>query len=336
MAVNLNFPLNRIGASEEHAEGVFLEPLSMLIRQKRTWSAALLFGFLWHAVTNIGAHRKVLRVFKHPALAEAVRRDPRLPFKHLTHDFLVRGFTIPARAACLMHHYKRLHSALPDLLLCRILRSEIPLVDFHEGGHFIISIGPSWSSHKEGELSLNLHVDGEVVYVLSFTIVPGWVVESTAPEILLISRIQGVKGCYPQISQATSALHGVAPAPLLFAALQGVAGALGIHAMAAVSAVRQIAYEEQYAAAFHTAYDAFFAEMGIAATGAGFFLSALPIAEKPLTSIKQGHKLRTREKRAFKQEIESACAGFFADICAQSSTFPEPGTCANLLPGAVP
>jgi len=321
---------------EERAESVFLEPLSMLVRQKRTWSPTLLFGFLWHAVSNIGIHREVLRAFKLPALAEAVRRNPRLPFKHLTRDFLVRGFTIPARAACLMHHYRRLHAALPDLLLRQILRGEVPLVELLEGGRFTISIGPSWSSHKEGELSLNLHVDGEVVFVLSFTIVPGWVVESSAAEIFLITRIQGVKGCYPQISRATRALHDVAPAALLFAALQGVAGALGVHAMAGISAVRQIAYEEQYAVAFHTAYDAFFAELGIAVTSAGFFLSPLPIGEKPLQTIKQGHKLRTREKRAFKQNIEAACAGFFANICAQSTTFPEPSACANPLPDAVP
>jgi uncharacterized protein VirK/YbjX len=337
VTVNVNFPLSRIGAPEEPAKGALLEPLTMLVRQKRSWSPVLLFGVFWHALTNIRTQCEVLRVFQLPALAEAVRRNPRLPFKHLTRDFLVRGFSIPARAACLMHHYRRLHAALPDLLLRRILRGEVPLVNFHESsGHFTISIGPSWSSHKEGELSLNFHVDGEVVYILSFTIVPGWVVESSSAEILLVTRVQGVKGCYSQISRATKALHDVAPASLLFAALQGIAGKFGIHAIAGVSAVRQIAYEEQYAQAFHTSYDAFFAEMGIAATSQGFFLGPLPTKEKPLAAIKQGHKLRTREKRAFKQQVQSVCAEFFASICAQGANFAKPQTFDLPLPDAVP
>lgn len=337
MTVNVNLPLTRVGAPEESARGALLEPLTMLVRQKRSWSPVLLSGVFWHALTNLRTHREVLRVFRLPALAEAVRRNPRLPFKHLTRDFLVRGFSIPARAACLMHHYRRLHASLPDLQLRRILRGEVPLVNLDEsGGHFTISIGPSWSSHKEGELSLNFHVDGEVVYILSFTIVPGWVVEYSSAEVLLVTRVQGVKGCYSQISRATKALHDVAPASLLFAALQGIAGRFGVHTVAGVSAVRQIAYEGRYAREFHTAYDAFFAEMGIAATSAGFFLGPLPIEEKPLAAVKQGHKLRTREKRAYKQQVQSVCAEFFASICAQGATFVEPQTSVQPLPDAVP
>jgi uncharacterized protein VirK/YbjX len=171
-------------------------------------------------------------------------------------------------------------------------------------------MGMSRPYDNEGELTLCLRVDGEIVYVLSFTIVPGRVVERTDADALLITRLQGVKGCYRQISDATRTLHDVAPAQLLLAALQGVANAFDIRVIAAIPGDRQISYRKATASAFKVSYDDLFAGLGFSKNATGFFSSAVPIDQKPLTSIKRGHKLRTREKRAFKQQIQFACAAF--------------------------
>jgi uncharacterized protein VirK/YbjX len=176
---------------------------------------------------------------------------------------------------------------------------------------FMLTMGMSKPSFKEGELSLYLRVDGNIVFVLSFTIVPGGVVNSQAAGILLITRLQGVKGAFSHISDATKTLHDVAPDALLFAALQGIANAFGISEIVAVSAVRQSYFSQDTAAIFKEAYDDFFAGLGISKNAAGFFRIPLPFQEKPLAFIKHGHKIRTREKRAFKQQVQSACAGFF-------------------------
>jgi uncharacterized protein VirK/YbjX len=135
----------------------------------------------------------------------------------------------------------------------------------------------------------------------------------------LITQIQGVKGSYSQISAATRALHDVAPNALLLAALQGVADALGIGEIAAVSATRQSSYREGYAAAFLKNYDIFFAESGMSKSAAGFYRTPVPRQVKPLASIKQGHKLRTKEKRAFKLQVELACAAFFESFASSAS-----------------
>jgi len=180
-------------------------------------------------------------------------------------------------------------------------------------------MGLSRPSYKEGELSLRLRVNGEIVFILSFTIVPGWVVKSQAAEILLISRLQGVKGAYPQISLATRTLHDVAPCALLFSALKGVADAFGISEIAAVSADRQSYYREDSAAAFQEAYDGFFAELGIPKSATGFFNIPVPLDAKPLSLIKHGHKLRTKAKRAFKQQIQLVCASFFEQLAPNAS-----------------
>jgi len=77
---------------------------------------------------------------------------------------------------------------------------------------------------------------------------------------LLITRLQGIKGAYPQISAATKACMTL-PRRTAFAALKGVADAFGIGEIAAVSAARQSSYHRDYAAFFQEAYDDFFAQV---------------------------------------------------------------------------
>ena len=295
--------------------------LSIPARQSGTWSLVLLGSVLWRGITHIRTHREVLRLLlRFPPYTEFVISNPSFAYKYLTHIYLVRGFTVAERAACFLYHYKRLHSALPDSLLRRTLREDVAIHEITEGtNRFVVTMGKSRPSFLEGELSLHLRVDGEIVYILSFTIVPGWVIKSQAEEILLITRLQGVKGAYPPISYATKTLHEVAPNALLFAALQGIAHAFGIGKIAAVSGVRQSYYSEDDATAFKEAYDDFFTELGIPKSAAGFFRVPLPLQEKPLTFIKHGHKIRTREKRAFKQQIQLACAGFFEKFAPDAS-----------------
>ncbi len=289
--------------------------IALLARQEKTWSPALLSGVLWRAAANPGTIWEVRRLFRLPPFAEVTQTNPRFAFKYLTHDYLARSFNVTERASCFLHHYRRLHSLLPDSLLRDILRTDVTLHEITSGGHlFAVTTGLTKPLYcdKEGEFSINLHVDGDLVFMLSFTIVPGNVVNSDSPEVLLISRLQGIVGTYDKIRHATKTLHEVAPGALLLAALQGIAMAFEVGEVASVSATNQSSYCPAYDTVFRSAYDDFFTELGISRNAGGFFSSSVPIVEKPLSFIKQGHKLRTREKRAFRAEITSACAGFFA------------------------
>jgi uncharacterized protein VirK/YbjX len=211
-----------------------------------------------------------------------------------------------------------LHATLPNLLLRQILFGVIPVFEISEGRHrFTITIGMSRPVNNEGELSLSLLVGGEVVFILSFTIVPGWVVKSKAGEVLLISRIQGTRGRFDEISLATKTLWDVAPSPLLLAAMQGFAKALGIDEFASVSSTtHRYDVDEEFAAHVESAYDGFFEALGVPRTPQGYFSSPIPMVDKPLAQIKRGHKIRTKEKRAFKEEVQNAFASFFEQHCA--------------------
>ncbi len=307
MTVDIDYRTSLDDPRRPTANGGLLRPISALAREKKTWSPGLLTGVLWRGFSNIATFYQVLQLIKVHPFSEAARLHPRFAFKYLTHDYLTRSFTVPERAACFIHHYRRLQADFPDRLLRQCLSTDITLHEIECGGsRFAFSMGLPRIWDKEGELSLNLHLDGVVVFVLSFTIVPGWIFQSQAADVLLISRIQGVYGYFNEIRRLTRTLHDVGPAALLLAALYGFAEALGIGEFAAVSAIRQSSYTEELSALYIDAYDNFFTGLGLAINDSGFFLSPIPHPDKPLSQIKQGHKLRTREKRAFKHKIAQA------------------------------
>ena len=288
---------------------MLLFPIFQLVRDRYYWSPPRLGRIIWGVSTNFETQLEVLKLLACPQLKGIVLADPQLAFRFLTRDYLARGLTVAERAACFTHHYNYLQRRFPARILHLALNRGLPLLEITEDGvRYSVTMGLAKQEVREGEFYLQLSVDGLRIYVLQFTIVPGSVVGSRAADVLLISRLQGVKGCYPQIYSATKAFRDVAPPALLMAVLQGFAQAFHIDEMAGVHAARQFAYLRECADSFYEAYDQFFTELGATRSSAGFFSSPLPIDDKPLDGIRNGHKSRTRKKRAFKLRIaERVC-----------------------------
>jgi uncharacterized protein VirK/YbjX len=251
-------------------------------------------------------------MLRYPVLAEVLPCNPRFAIKFAADDYLARNLSVAERKTCFLHHYGRLVGALPDRMLRRILHRSVTVFEIRDGEsvyRVITNLSRPWD--KEGELSLTLEHNGIGIYVISFSIVPGSIVHSDAPEVLLISRMQGMKGKYQLIQQATRAMNDVAPASFLLAALQGFAEAFGVSEIVGVSAVRQSAYCEESDEIFRKAYDEFFTTVGAVLGSDNLFRCPVPIPEKPLQDVKRGHKLRTKEKRAFKRDVADTVLRFF-------------------------
>jgi hypothetical protein len=285
-------------------EGMFLSSILRLVRERHYWSPFRLARILWGVSTNIVWQFRIWRILMLTAFKGLFLIDPRLQFKYLTRNYLARGLTVAERASCFIRHYRHLQARFPANLLRQTLQRYSTVLEMQEGGnHYCITMGLSREEVREGELCLHLRVNETVVFALQFTIVPGWIVGSETADALLISRLQGSKGCYDQIQLATKALHDVAPAALLVSALMGIAEACEIRKIAGVSAGSQLSYSESHSVLFKEAYDDFFTELGATRTTPIFFAGPIPLPEKPITLVKKGHKTRTREKRAFKQQI---------------------------------
>ena len=261
---------------------------------------------------NIRCQFEVLRLMRHRLFAELLPLNPRFVIKFAADDYLLRGLSVAERKECFLYHYDRLREALPDTMIRRILHRSISILEIREHHNvYRVTVHLSRPWDKEGELSLDLELDGETIYVLSFSIVPGWIVRSEASEVILIARLQGAKGQYKLIRQATKVMNDVSPVFLLLASLQGFAEAFGVSEISGVSGVRQSAYTEERAEIFRNAYDDFFNDVGAVQGPENLYHCPIPIPEKPLIDVKAGHKLRTKEKRAFKRGVSEAVRRFF-------------------------
>jgi uncharacterized protein VirK/YbjX len=293
---------------------VSLAPILMLARAGRSWSPRRLFPMLSRIVFGFPRQLEIFHILKRPAYADLVRIDPRLPYKCLTSDYLARGLTIVERQACFAYHYRRMAALLPDHLLRQALFSWITLEEIHEDGHtFVLKMGRSRPKNREGEMSLLLDVDGELVSILSFTLVPGWVVKSEAEEVLLITCLQGKPQKFSQVHLAMKSLQGVAPAAFLIAALSGVALAFGIQEMAGICAESQTCYGRDDNAAFKASYDDFWIALGATQRSGNFFLGPLPPREKPLELVKPGNRPKRKAQRAFKRQIIEKVSNLLRD-----------------------
>ena len=283
----------------------------------------------WSFFSSLPGQIQLFRVFSLPAFKGMVLSDPVFPFRHLSRYFLLPGLNAKVRTACLLHHYRFFIGRMPKVHLRRVALLE------HEsnGRTFSVIIGPpDANAPMEGELVLQLLVDATPVYHLQFTIIPGSLVHSEQRHVILVQRLQGAKGCFEQVSTATKAFADVAPPLLLLTVLEGAAAAWGIHEMACVSAQSQascrLSIAEGSAAVFAEAYDDFFVRLGARRVCADYFSLPLPIADKPIELIGNGHKARTRRKRAFRHDLANR-------VCQRILEASWPETAPGVLPKPV-
>ncbi|MDR3792567.1 MAG: DUF535 family protein [Terracidiphilus sp.] len=245
--------------------------------------------------------RRVLCVLGSPAYESLLRAYPRTPYKYLEEKYLALGFSLRARAASLLCHYQSMLNYLPGEILEQLPAGETTLIE--APGDLCecrVTLGGHGLFQDEGELALRFRADGQELFILSFSVVPGWVLRMGSERAILIARLQGAPGLWETVQCATKALHDVAPAALLVAVLEGMGRAWGIDALAGVSASQQHSYDAKDPDALRHGYDGFLEQLLMQRDARGFYTSPLPLPLKPMSQIKQGHKIRTREKRAFK------------------------------------
>lgn len=299
-----------------------LQGAILLIRDKDSWSPAVIASESWRVLTNIDTQKEIFKLLKLRPFDEIAQEKPGLAFRYVVPDYLARGFSVSERAACFLHHYKRIHAALSENALRQILKQNVVVHNVSNGGNeFAFTIGsPEFPGRLEGELSVDLRVDGKSVFNLSFVIIPGWVLKSDADEVLLITRLQGASGSRAQIELLRRTFHEFSPRKLLLSVVLGIADAFGIGELQAVSATNQRCYEKKYSTSLKRGYDDFFAHVGMIKTASGFYASSTPIKGKPLASIKGRNRSRARRSRAIRQQIQLASAEFLL-AAAQRSTY---------------
>jgi uncharacterized protein VirK/YbjX len=235
------------------------------------------------------------------------------PFHHLSHrGYLVQGLTARERVQCVLSHYrfeettfnaayKEAVYAAGGLTLWRHVVDE---------SEFLIRLEMASRMNAEGDLTLALVADGKVLHRLSFSWVDGGIAGVPAPLVPFIARNQGrwtesneafeaFERCFPNNS----------PSFFCFAAMQGVAQAVGMEQVLAVKCSAHIAYDPADVKHFANAYDGFWKILGGIEMPGNAWLIALPFYLKPLADMPSKHRKRAAQRRDYWRAIGDGARG---------------------------
>jgi uncharacterized protein VirK/YbjX len=157
----------------------------------------------------------------------------------------------------------------------------------------------------EGDLSLILKTNGELIYTYSFTFAPGASLNIYEEIVLFISRSQAAGGNQDLFHRTTNNLNQICPRKILLEAVQAIAISFGIPALAGIAANEQISSDKFiYNESARKDYEWLWQKhRGIAHVSGGYYIIPLPLAQKPIGEIVTHHRARAKKRRQVRQEI---------------------------------
>ena len=285
-----------------------------LARRSQTTPASWMLGIV--------RSLRVLRYWReHQALCrlDLVRRFvARAPgddlFHHLSHrNYLAQDLSARQRVQCVLSHYRFEDAAFSNayhqavygggpgggLTLWQHLSQ-----DEHGEHDFVMRLEMAPRLDAEGDLTISLVADGKYLHRLSYTWVDGQLAGSELPTVPFVTRNQGRwTDSGAAFAAFEEAFPNNSPSFFCFAAMQGVAQALGINQVVAIKCSAQIAYDPQDVKHFENAYDGFWKVLGGVEMPGRSYLIRLPFYLKPLADMPSKHRKRAAQRREFWRAI---------------------------------
>ena len=258
-------------------------------------------------------HIALTRILAQEPVAALTRQRPRLLYKYVW-PYLARRFSPDDRRAILASHHRFLQTSISPRFIPRLLQGRIPLWSFTSGATMCaIALDRVGYPDTEGELEAQFIVDGERVYRLAFSIVPGTLLGEQAEHVLFVGGVQGVVGQFAAIRLA-SRLCDAPPARLLLDAAIGIARALGIELIVGVSDAEQVSKVADPTPEFTFSYDRFFLTAGGALRDGLFHLPAV-LPDDSVAEVRSQRRGRSRAHRAFRRGVSEAAEDVLQREC---------------------
>jgi uncharacterized protein VirK/YbjX len=248
---------------------------------------------------------------------------PNLLNRDLYSGYLAKIFddSITTRYCIFMSHCMYITARVKKTFFKEIFYGSILLWDhIIDDKNLNISLIFERTFRREGDLSLVFQLNRVTIYLLSFTVVPGYSLGVTAPQVLFVSRVQGTKERFEDIRIATKLCNDIAPPYLLVTATQAIAFDMDIDFVAGVGGGEQLSSDED--GGFPFDYDAFWKSCTGIEADRNFYLFSASFAGKPIDQISPVHRRRTRIKRQFKNQINKRIVCAFAEKCLKSGRPP--------------
>jgi|ERR1700683_5426769 len=280
-------------------------------------------------VAAVIEHCKIMRELNRGDGQMLAKRYPHYVNKYV-HPYLAKSLSKKSRRDALKFHHQYLTERVSASFYEQIVRDRLTLwrelID--EDCYAIsISFNPDW--HAPGDLLLAFERNGAPIYEVSFSIVPGSLIESAAKHVLLVARVQGGNNQAEEIKIATRACHRITPPHLLLASVQSLAVALGIEIIGGITNKEQLSKPPlEEISNFFFDYDTFWETFIFRRKGAIAYEIPVPFLDKPSPHAGYHSKARLR-RRHFKNEIAAIVGATFANafMKSHSSNDSAHGTC---------
>lgn len=218
--------------------------------------------------------------------------------------YLATCFSTKDRLDILLNHYSYMNRFLMSEKLCAALPGKIIL--WHntvENIGYSVALTVPDLTFFEGELVIEFIMDNQVLYRLSFAIVPGNLVGLSSVQTLLIGGSQGTANTAIQARQAAKANNEISPAATLIIALKALGKVMNISTITGVSSRCQCTDTININPSEHySTYDSLWEASGGIMSG-DFFTFPIKIYEKNIELVPRHHRTRTRKKRQQKQAL---------------------------------
>jgi uncharacterized protein VirK/YbjX len=256
-------------------------------------------------------HRRLCRLGVYRHYVAAPPNDDL--FHHLSHrDYLIKKLGARRRIRCVLQHYRFEDETFNTAYKYAVYRAGgLTLWQRSvRGSRFAITLAMASRMNAEGDLTIAFEADGKCLHRLSFSWIEGAIAGVDDAVVPFIARNQGR---WTDSDQAFAAFEQAfphnSPSFFCFAAMQGVAQAVGMTQLVAIKSGAHPAYDPASEKHFANAYDGFWKILGGAALAGPGYRIALPFYLKPLAEMPSKHRKRAILRRENWVEIGESARG---------------------------
>ena len=222
--------------------------------------------------------------------------------KHLRKAYAC-NLSVSERASMVAHHYQLLRERLGVDFLNNSIENEVLIwsaTDDPQGPRIIAQSANQYDF--EGEMNLRFLMGTDLLYIMSFVVSPGSIWGREEPNVIVVTRVQGIRLFLKEMKTATAISGDCGPRLLLFAALEGLAIAMGVQQIIGIGVRMQIAtsFGPIKSPSFLENYDLFWRSLNGQFRLDGNFNLTAPSLNKSLENTPAKHRTRALRRRIYR------------------------------------
>ena len=263
--------------------------------------------FVRAAVTPATSHRWLRYWNDSPFLFALASRQPAI-IKKIYRSYLFHGFSRKQRMQIILTHYDFVQQRyLADLIL-RAAQDQVQLVEFagRSAARYEMSLEAVLCMEREGELALQLKVEGIPLFSVAFTFVVDHGLSAIA-----VGCLQGGRdaGAQDRVRAATRDFFGLRPKTILMRVLQQLGVMLGCEALVLVGNDNRVMRRQIRRGKVVADYDQSWEELGATRQADGnFVLPCVPLEAPDMSLIDSSKRAQARRKHALLVQLASAAS----------------------------